>query len=89
MSHSMLQCAFNPIGFHYILRDQPKANKLTNHILHPSPETSRWSPGAPREKNDQAVRNGSGVTNRNNWQFSQDTFNGDDVENWFLVVKPV
>ncbi len=34
MSHSMLQCAFNPIGFHYILQDQPKAHELTNHILH-------------------------------------------------------
>ncbi len=31
---SILQCAFNPIGFHYILQDQPKAHKLTNHILH-------------------------------------------------------
>ncbi len=34
----------------------------------------------------QAVLNGSGVTDRNYWQFSQDTFNGDDVENWFLVT---
>ncbi len=43
----MLQCAFNPIGLHYISRDQHKAHELTNHILHPSPEPSRQSPGAP------------------------------------------
>ncbi len=36
-----------------------------------------------------AVRNGSGVTDRNYRQFSQDTFNGDDVEDWFLVVELV
>ena len=48
--HSMLQCAFNPIGFHYISRDQPKAHELTNHILHPSPEPSRRSPGAPAKR---------------------------------------
>jgi hypothetical protein len=35
----------------------------------------------------QAVQNGSGVTDRNYWQFSQDTFHGDDIENWFLEVK--
>ncbi len=35
----------------------------------------------------QAVLNGSGVTDRNYWQFPQDTLNGDDVENWFLVVE--
>jgi hypothetical protein len=35
------------------------------------------------------VRNGSCVTDRNYWQFSQDTFNWDDVENWFLVVELV
>jgi hypothetical protein len=27
----------------------------------------------------QAMLNGSGITNRNYWQFSQDTFNWDDV----------
>ena len=37
----------------------------------------------------QAVRNGSGVTDRNYWQLPQDTLNGDDVENWFLVVELV
>jgi hypothetical protein len=36
-------------GFHYISRDQPKAHKLTNHILHPSPDPSRRSPGAPEK----------------------------------------
>ncbi len=50
MLHSMLQCSFNPIGFHYISRDQPKAHELTNHILHPSPEPSRRSPGAPAKQ---------------------------------------
>ena len=78
MSHSILQCAFNPTGLPYILQDQPKAHELTNHILHPSPEPSR-----------QVVQNSSGVTDRNYWQFSQGTFNGDDVENWFLVVELV
>ena len=37
----------------------------------------------------QAVRNGSGVTDRNYWQLPQDTLNGDDVENRFLVVELV
>ena len=37
----------------------------------------------------QVVQNGSGVTDRNYWQFAKDTFNGDDVENWFLVVELV
>ena len=49
MSHSILQCAFNPTGLPYISRDQPKAHELTNHILHPSQEPSRRSPGAPRK----------------------------------------
>ncbi len=89
MSHSMLQCAFNPIGLHYISRDQPKAHELTNHILHPSPEPFLRSPGAPEKKFAQAVRNGSGVTDRNYWQFTQDIFNGNDVDNWFLVVELV
>jgi hypothetical protein len=35
----------------------------------------------------QAVQNGSSVSNWNYLQFSQDTYNGDDVENWFPVVK--
>ncbi len=42
-----------------------------------------------REKIAQAVLNGSGVIDRNYWQFSQGTFNGDDVENWILVVELV
>ncbi len=46
----MLQCAFNPIGLHYISRDQHEAHELTNHILHPSPEPSRRSPGAPGKR---------------------------------------
>ena len=37
----------------------------------------------------QAVRNGSGVTDRNYWQLPQNTLNGDDLENWFLVVELV
>ncbi len=32
---------------------------------------------------------GAGVTDRNKWQFYHDNFNGNDVENWFLVVKLV
>jgi hypothetical protein len=32
---------------------------------------------------------GADVTDRNKWQFSHDTFNRNDVENWFLVVKLV
>ncbi len=48
--HSMLQFAFNPIGLHYILRDQHEAHKLTNYILHPSPEPSLQSPGAPGKR---------------------------------------
>ncbi len=39
-----------------------------------------------RKKIAHAVRNGSGVTDRNYWQFAQDTFNRDGTENWFLVV---
>jgi hypothetical protein len=33
-----------------------------------------------------AVQNGLIVTDRNYWQFAQDTFNSNDIENWFLVV---
>ena len=49
----------------------------------------KYQPGrlASQKKMAKAVRNGSGVTNRNSWQYSQDTFNGDDVENWFLAVE--
>ena len=86
MSHSMSHCALKPIGFHYISRDHPNAHELTNHILHPSrPAVAGriWKVIA------QAVRNGSGVTDRNHRQFSKDTFNGDDVENWILVVELV
>ncbi len=43
---TILQCAFNPIGLHYILQDQPKAHKLTKHILHQSQESSQQSLGA-------------------------------------------
>ncbi len=50
MSHSLLRYAFNPIGLDYISLDQPKAHELTNHILHPSPEPSRRSPGAPGKR---------------------------------------
>jgi hypothetical protein len=49
-SVTVLQCAFTPFGVHYISRDQPKAHELTNHILHPSPEPSRRSPGAPSKR---------------------------------------
>jgi len=35
------------------------------------------------------VRNGSSVTNRHNRKFSQDTFDGDDIENRMLVVELV
>ena len=84
----MLQCAFNPVGFHYISRDQPKAHEMTTtSCIRPlNPPSGRL---ASRKKMAQAVRNGSGVTNRNNWQFSHDSFNGDDVENWFLAVELV
>ena len=88
MSHTMLQCPFNPIGVHYISRDQPKPHELTNHILH-RPGTHPAVAGRSLKTIAQAVRNGSGVTDRNYWQFSQDTFNRDDVENWFLVVELV
>ncbi len=50
MLHSILQCAFNPICLHYLLRDQPKAHELTNHILHPSNEPSWRSPSAPGKR---------------------------------------
>ncbi len=33
--------------------------------------------------------NNAGSANRNYWQFPQDTLNGDEVENWFLVVELV
>jgi hypothetical protein len=35
------------------------------------------------------VGNGSSVTNRHNRKFSQDTFDGDDEENRFLLVELV
>ncbi len=76
-------------GFHYIWWDQSKATNKK----HPAsvPGTLQAVAGRLRKTNSQAARvqNGSGVTERNNWQFSQDTFNGDDLENWFLVVELV
>ncbi len=35
------------------------------------------------------VRDGSGVTYGNNWQFPHDTLNGNDIENGFPIVKLV
>ena len=37
----------NPLSIHYISLDHPKAHKLTNHILQPSPEPCLRSQGAP------------------------------------------
>ncbi len=36
MPHFMSHCAFNAVGFHYISRDHPHTQELTNRILHPS-----------------------------------------------------
>ncbi len=86
---NVLSHPFGPIGVHYISRDKPKSHELTNHILHPSdsvPWTLLAVAGRSFKTIAQAVWNGSCVTDRNYWQFPQDTLNGDDVENWFLVV---
>jgi hypothetical protein len=42
--------------------------------------------GHSRNKIVQEVLNGTCVADRNYWQFSHDTFNWYDTENWFLVV---
>ncbi len=84
-----LHCAFNPIGLHYILQDQPKAHEVTNHILHPSPEPSLLSPGALVKRLcmlcGMVPVSQTGITG----SFPKILFNGGDVENWFLVVKLV
>ena len=45
--------------------------------------------GCARKEVAQVVLNGSGVSNRYNCKFFQDTLNGDDVENRFPVIKLV
>ena len=77
-----------PLEIHYMSQDHPKAHELTNHILHPSPEPIWRSPGAP-ECVAQVVRDGAGVTNGNHRKFAEDTLNGNDVQDRFLVVKLV
>ncbi len=47
---NVLSHPFGPIGVYYISRDQPKAHEFTNHILHPSPEPSLLSLGAPSKR---------------------------------------
>ncbi len=94
------QCrALRPLKIHYMSRDQPKAHELTNHILHPSPAPIRRSPGAPENvlrrwygmvpvsSTAQVVRYGACVINGNHRKFAEDTLNGNDVQDWFLVVK--
>ncbi len=58
---------------------------------HPAsvPGTRLAVAGCSRKEIVKAVWNSSGVTDRNYWKFSQDTFNGNDIENWFLVVRLV
>ena len=87
MLHSMLHFAFNPFSIHYILRDHPNTHELTNHILHSVGSIRPAVAGCSRKDVVPVVRNGSGVTNRHNRKFSQDNFDGDDVENRFLAVK--
>jgi hypothetical protein len=56
--------------------------------LHPAsvPETRPAVAGRSPKEIAQAVGNGSGVADWNYRQFFRDTFNRNDVENWFLVV---
>jgi hypothetical protein len=92
MSQSMSHCAFNALRFHYISRSHPNAQELTNHILHPSPEPYpglQEVAGRSRKVIAQAVGNGSCVADWKYQQFSQDTFNWNDIENWFLVLLVV
>ncbi len=44
---SMRRRVLQPLKFHYMFRDYPKAHELLTHILHPSPAPDRWSQGAP------------------------------------------
>ena len=87
MTHNMSHCAFNPLSIHYILRDHPNIHELTNHILHSVAGTRPAVAGCSRKDVVPLVRNGSCVTNRHNRKFSQDNFDGDDVENRILAVK--
>ncbi len=58
---------------------------------HPAsvPGTLAAVPGRSLKTIAQAVQDGSSVTDMNYWQLPQDTLNGDDVDNWFLVVELV
>ena len=45
--------------------------------------------GSARKGIAHAVRNSTGVPDRHQWKFSQDTLNGNDIQDRFLVVKLV
>ena len=85
----MQHCTFNSIGFHYISRDHHYTHEVDKPHPASVPGTRSAVAGRSQKEIVQAVWNGSGVTDRNYWQFPQDTLNGDDVENWFLVVELV
>ncbi len=92
MEHSsMLLRAPTSLEIHYISRDHPNAHELTNHIRQPSPEPGVLSSGAPgkRLRDAHAVLDCSSVTYRDNSKFSQNTLNGNNIENRFPVVKLV
>ncbi len=88
-------------ALHVALRHQP--HWLSLHIAGPSqfPLVDKPHPASvtgtlpaavswcSREEIVQAVQNDSGVAYWNYRQFPHDTFNWDDLENWFLVVKLV
>jgi hypothetical protein len=88
VSHSVLQCAFT----HWtLLHIAGPAQRQRVDKPHPAsvPGTLQAISGRAKKKIVHVVRNGSGVTDWNYWQFAQDTFNGDDVEKLFLVVTLV
>ncbi len=84
----MRRRALQPLKFHYISRNHPKAHEFTNHILHQASARSAVA-GSARNCLAQVVRDSAGVTDGNQRKLAEDTLNGNDVQDRFLVVKLV
>ncbi len=87
-----------PLYVHLHVALCPQRPSLSLHIAGPSQCPVSWQTTScirlrnpaggrrSRKVSAQAVENGSSVADWNNQQSSWDTFNWNDVENWFLVV---
>ena len=80
-----------PLEIHYMSRDHPKAQSPRVDEPHPASIASTRSAvaGSARKCVAQVVRDSAGVTDGNHRKLAEDTLNGNDVQDRFLVVKLV